>query len=466
MERVRQIAATGIDGIYVDIPYWMTHFDGWEDSWASFDDYTVEAFRQRTGLDARRDLKLGDFADSNFRRWIDFRIATITEFMAEIDQTAKSVNPAIMTIPEIYPGIEREAVVVGADVYELYAVTDAIAHEYEFGGGDHMATSRTPLDWFRYQAGMRSFRAFAQGKATWILNYSWDGDKKIAPPEPMMNLAMSLVMAGANVWDAATHVMSGSNDLPTRKRIYEWIEKHEKTLYAPREPVRPIGVYFSPGTRNYFPEDFLRSYQGILILLLQRHLEFQVVTPRTLAEFRGASLILPDVRVLGDDERSALQALAARGTRFVVTGSDAPGLPPSPAPTRLPDCPGKAYLASLERDFEKPDAGAADKLIAALGPDSALRVEASSSVATHIARVDGKLHVFFASFKGLVPGQNAVQTPERGVRVSVPAAEAGRGWFLPFLGEAQEILGQRRGDQAVFVLPDIQKGAVAWFETP
>ena len=36
MERVRQIAATGIDGIYVDIPYWMTHFDGWENTWASF----------------------------------------------------------------------------------------------------------------------------------------------------------------------------------------------------------------------------------------------------------------------------------------------------------------------------------------------------------------------------------------------------------------------------------------------
>ena len=38
MERVQQIAATGIDGIYVDIPYWMTHFDGWEDTWASFDE--------------------------------------------------------------------------------------------------------------------------------------------------------------------------------------------------------------------------------------------------------------------------------------------------------------------------------------------------------------------------------------------------------------------------------------------
>ena len=66
MQRVRQIAATGIDGIYVDIPYWMTHFDGWENTWASFDEYTVNAFRRRTGLDAHHDLKLGDFADRQF----------------------------------------------------------------------------------------------------------------------------------------------------------------------------------------------------------------------------------------------------------------------------------------------------------------------------------------------------------------------------------------------------------------
>jgi hypothetical protein len=63
MERVRQIAETGIDGIYVDIPYWMTHFEGWEDSWASFDDYTVAAFKKQTGLDAKKDLKPGSFED-------------------------------------------------------------------------------------------------------------------------------------------------------------------------------------------------------------------------------------------------------------------------------------------------------------------------------------------------------------------------------------------------------------------
>src|SRR4029077_21227898 len=93
MERVRQIAGTGIDGIYVDIPYWMTHFEGWENTWASFDDYTVAAFRQQTGLDAKNDLKLGEFSDAGFRKWVEFRIQTFTDFMAEIDHAAKTVNP-------------------------------------------------------------------------------------------------------------------------------------------------------------------------------------------------------------------------------------------------------------------------------------------------------------------------------------------------------------------------------------
>src|SRR6266436_4204464 len=148
MERVRQIAATGIDGIYVDIPYWMTHFDGWEESWASFDDFTVAAFRQKTGLDAKKDVKLGDFQDVNFRKWIDFRIKTMTDLVREIRENARAVNPEIVLIPEIYPGIEEEATRVGADVYEMYDVIDVIAHEYEFGNGEHRAVSRSQLDWF------------------------------------------------------------------------------------------------------------------------------------------------------------------------------------------------------------------------------------------------------------------------------------------------------------------------------
>jgi hypothetical protein len=465
MERVRQIAATGIDGIYVDIPYWMTHFDGWENSWASFDDYTVAAFNQQTGLDAKRDAKLGDFSDPAFRKWVEFRIQTFTDFMSEIDRTAKSVNPKIKTIPEIYPGIEEESVRVGADIYSLYPVVDAIAHEYEFGGGDHMASSRTPLDWFRYQVGMHSFRAFAQGKATWILNYSWDGDRNVDAREAMMNLAMSQVMAGANFWDAPGHSMAGSNDLPTRKKIFDWIKANEKTFYLPRSPVDPIGVYFSPETRDFYADDFIASYRGILILLMQRHLEFQVVTPRTLAEFHGKTLVLPDVRVLSEGEKSWLKTFSA-GNRLVVTGADATGLADSNHVVRIPECPGRAYNTALEKDFEHTSPESQTEFFKSLqGVGAAVQVEAGSQVATSIARTpDGHINVFFANFAGLRGGSNLIQTPETGAKITVTSAAEGKGLFLPFLGDSQALKGVRHEGSTTFTLPPINKGGVFWYE--
>jgi hypothetical protein len=383
----------------------MTHFEGWENTWASFDDYTVAAFKQQTGLDAKHDVKLGDFSDPAFRKWMTFRIQTFTDFMHEIDQNAKSVNPKIKTIPEIYPGIEEEAARVGADVYSLYPVVDAIAHEYEFGNSGHMASERKPLDWFRYQVGMHSFRAFAQGKPTWILNYSWDGKKKADASdmirESMMNLAMSQVMAGANFWDAPGHSMAGSNDLETRKRIFSWIKANEKTFYLPRSPVDPIGVYFSPDTRNFYAEDFIASYRGILILLMQQHLEFQIVTPRTLADFRGKTLVcrMCECWRWREELRCRLSRRRAKGSsslertrrdleiRKMSSGSGVPG---------------QGLQRELEKDFEHASPDSQQAFLASLQGGNAVQIKLGPHVATSIARTpDGHINCFFANFAGL-----------------------------------------------------------------
>ena len=464
MERVRQIAATGIDGIYIDIPYWMTHFTGWEQSWASFDDYTVAAFKQQTGLDAKKDLKLGDFSDPNFRKWIDFRIRTITDFLQEIDHTAKSVNPQIKTIPEIYPGIEQEAVRVGADVYSLYPVVDAIAHEYEFGEGDHMASSRSQLDWFNYQVGMHTFRAFAQGKATWILNYSWDGDKNVDPREAMKNLAMSQVMANANFWDAPGHSMAGSNDIATRTEIFRWIEANQKVLYSPRSPIAPVGVYFSPATRNLYAGDFLKSYRGTLILLMQKHVEFQIVTPRTLAAFKGKVLVLPDVRLLNGTEQGSLEDYLRSGRTLVITGENAPVQFSATANiSRFPGSPGTEYYQQLEKSFATTLPDSQQKFLAAMASGSDIEISASPEIATSISSVEGSPHIFFANFSGLKPHEVAVPATQRDVTVTVPR-KVGAGHFLPFLGKTQDVQGKPSGNKTVFTLPDISRGAIFWFE--
>jgi hypothetical protein len=501
MERVQQIAGTGIDGVYVDIPYWMTHFKAWEDTWASFDDSAVAAFKAKTGLNAKTDLKLGDFRDANFRKWIDFRIEALSDFMREINANVKAVNPKCKTIAEIYPGIEESAVRVGADVYDMYPVVDTIAHEYATGG---MAASRTPLSWFQDMAGMYSFRAFADGKPSWMLSYSWEKEKRIAPGEAMKNLAMAQLMAGTNTWDAQGHVMSESNDIQTRKSIFEWMKDHEKTFFLPRQPVRPIGVYFSQKSRNYFSDEFIQSYRGFMLLLLQSHLEFQVVTPRTLENFHGDVLILPDARCLSAQELDYLHSYATSGKTLIVTGQtgkyDDTGAARAsnpihkmlgiaqPAEKKLsaagtrfayyPSCPGKAYYAALQKEFNQDAAAgkweqtAFDKLrrtyvgeilgVSSFKPN--VQIEGSPFLSTQVASVDGKVSVFLANFRGLKSKEIAQQIPAEHVRITFSTDRPRTITVLPFLGQSRKIDGTFHDGQLSCEIPSIQKGAVVWLD--
>ena len=317
MERIRQIAGTGIDGVYIDIPYWMTHFRGWDDTWASFDIHTVAAFKELTGLNAKTDIVLGDYTDPNFIKWIDFRIDAITQFMKEVDDNVKSINPNCMTIAEIYPGLDEDAVTVGSDVYELYDVVDVIAHEYSEGG--YTSAKRAPFNWITYLAGMYTFRAFAGDKASWMLSYSWDENENVDKVDAMENMVLSHIMAGNNTWDSRGHVMSGSNDLDTRKRLFEWINDNENTFYHPRKTIDPIGIYFSPKSRNYFPDKHIESFFGYMHLALTSHREFEIVTPRTLNYFEGELLILPNVLSISENEIVQMIELSNNGIKFIIT---------------------------------------------------------------------------------------------------------------------------------------------------
>ncbi|MGB6633616.1 MAG: hypothetical protein WBE52_20410, partial [Terriglobales bacterium] len=337
---------------------------------------------------------------------------------------------------------------------------DVIAHEYEFGNGGHMAAVRSQVDWFLYQAGMLSFRAFAQGKATWILNYSWDGQKGVTAPEPMKNLANSIVMDGANFWDAPGHSMAGSNDEAIRKQIFTWIEKNEKALYSPRTPIHPVGVYFSPKSRDYDAKEFLPSYRGAIVLLIQQHRAMQVVTPRTLAEFHGDTLVLPSVSVLDETERGDLKAFVDHGGRLVVSGEDVSGIPPSAQKIVLPADPALEYFNALESGFAAGSANPPRDLLNALGRSEGIQLEAPPTVAANFAIVNGAPHVYLANFGGLVPRKIAIPAPVNSIQVKVPAAMGDSLSYLPFLGETQIVHGVKRGELIEFTLPPLERGAV------
>jgi len=148
----------------------------------------------------------------------------------------------------------------------------------------------------------------------------------------------------------------------------------------------------------------------------------------------------------------------------VITGTDATGIGSSQNVVRFASCPGRAYNAELEKDFEHSSPDSEASFLSSLRGGDTVQVKAGSQVATSIARSsDGYVHVFFANFTGLRGGSNPVQTPQPGVEVSV-TAKGSKGFVLPFLGEVQAVNGVRHGDSVTFTLPAITKGAVFWYE--
>ena len=486
MERIRQIAATGIDGVYVDIPYWMTHFNKWEDTWASFDKYTVAEFKKRTGINALTDFMPGDWNNPKFITWVDFRINSLTEFMAEIDKNVKSVNPACKTIAEIYPGIGEEVARVGADVYEMYPVVDVIAHEYNVGNN---SAQREPLDWMEYMIGMYSFRAFSEGKPSWMLSYSWDGEDSIRPADAIENLAMSQVMAGTNSWDAHRFVMGGSNDYEARAKVYKWISEFEKLIYAPRKTIAPVGVYFSPKTRSYFAEDWTPAYLGIMNLLLREHLEFEIVTPRTLSSTNCKTLILADVKCLSDIEYTQLESWLKKGNTLISTGETAKYNDKreiAKNPLRMQELsnvyPNAKWVDGNTAEFynylkenfnqaaykggypvyeNKGLIQLLDQIHKAKGYSPAVKIENAGVCVTQIASVNDKPTVFLANFSGLKGRENANQFLQKDIVVTFSnAKQDAHAVLTPFLGQPQDLKGEWVNGNLKVILPDVFRGAI------
>jgi hypothetical protein len=484
MEIVRQIAATGIDGVYIDVAYWMWLYEGWENSWVSFDDYTVAEFKKRAGIDARKDFIPGDFNDPDFLKWIDFRIQTITEFFKEIEENVKSVNPDCIIIPEVSPSVNSEVVRSGADVYEIRKYSEVITHEFFIN--TNTGAKRNTFDWLTYVIGISTLRAFDEDKATWLLSYSWDHEVNTNPQDAMKLLSCAQVMAGANYWDAPGHLMAGSNDYSLRKEIFKWIEENENLIYSPRKSLNPIGVYYSPATRNYFTDYYIKSFYGLLHLLVNNHLNYQVVTPRTLNDFTGNLLVLPDVRILEKSEIGLIKQKYEQGLNLILTGES--GYYNKSRKTEnennilkilredsiergkflfIPECPGKKYFESHDTLLIKNFNDQVKDFLPSI--NLKYRIKASLNVSTIQAELKGKDCIYITNLKGLKGYSSCIPTTEVGIEIEFESDKMPVVWFIPYLGDKMNLnenkLMLEKTDHKIKInLPPIKFGGIVEIE--
>jgi len=136
--------------------------------------------------------------------------------------------------------------------------------------------------------------------------------------------------------------------------------------------------------------------------------------------------------------------------------------------SRFPHCPGKEFLADLQRDVHAGPNDAARAFLEALSrPDSvaaAVSVVAPPLVVFYAAAIGQKMHFYVLDFEGLVPRAVVTPQPQCNLRITSPRDAGNVIHFVPFLGTESLIRGKEEGASITFELPTLERGAIAWLE--
>lgn len=308
-ESVKRLAETGVDGIWIDVVLFLCDYGDWDSNWACHCEDCQHKFFNDTG----ESIPDAVTWDTTWKTWILWRQHCIEEFIDELSQTAKSVNPEIQIIVEHWHGYDAESTENAWSPIGLQTVTDVLAHEY-ICASQHVETT-TPVNYVKDIAVYQFYRGADRGHPTWILAYSEreDGQRM---------LAASLLQAGCNFYDTVYPDMIDSVNIQERKRIFRWINQYSKYYYEVI-PCSSVGVYYSKATIDFYdcPGDweFYREFFGISMMLLSLHIPYTVITGLESIE-QYDTVILPGITCLSDAEADILNTFLENGGYIVATG--------------------------------------------------------------------------------------------------------------------------------------------------
>jgi hypothetical protein len=336
LERIRKIAATGVDGIWLDVPIYNDIGTPWSDTSPG----AAEKFRADTGMEIPKAV---NWSDPVWRRWIAWRYQEISNFLLRVRDAAKSVTEDISIVVETVTLDYDAATMLGLDgstmksapgmiqVWEVDAVSDKTGMR-----------EAKPDDWISL-IGMSKFAKAASGKKpSWIFTYGKEAD------DGLLVMAEALA-AGNHPYETKIPLMTTTVGAAYRKRVFSWIKREETRLFA-SESAAKVGVYFSPESRDYLDQaigtglfattkskdqlwwsredvdsvyslTYLAEYRGMIKWLAHNHVPFDIVVRPDAAELsRYGTLIAPSLAAISDRDAELLDQYVANGGHLVVTG--------------------------------------------------------------------------------------------------------------------------------------------------
>jgi hypothetical protein len=243
--RVREVARTGVDGLWVDTVYLEWGIGDHENLWPSSDAASSASFRAATGLTAPT---AENWNNPTWRRWVVWRHSQLSDFLLALKSAARSENSNIVFFNENASADTGGATTFGNDPAEYIASPDmSTGHEIStiadrVDEGQHGMKDATLDQWLSFRTMIAFARGADRGKPSWILTYGYQ-------PRDSAQLAGMVLADGGNFYETQGPGMADTVGAAHRTQLFGWIAAHEADLYGGAS-VAAVGLIYSARTRD------------------------------------------------------------------------------------------------------------------------------------------------------------------------------------------------------------------------
>jgi len=325
LDRIRELAGAGIDGLWIDVAYYLNGLGQFDDLWPSTDPATAAAFTAATG---RPGVPAKDWSDPGWREWVRWRERSMAGFVREVAAAAHAVDPGVLVFTENWGADSNFVTQYAQDPLDFLADPGvATAHELEPVDQDNRGMLDATLEqWRSYVLMVRFAVASDPGRPAWVLTYASAVDDSLR--EAAVHLA-----EGACFYEAKGPEML-DDTTGSRPLVFPWLAVNAP-LAADSAPLADVALWYSPRTRDFVDgEDsggdkfdtegttYLAAYRAAGQDLMKRGIPFHIVTGRSTPEELAAHrwLVLPHVDCLSDAEAGLIRRFAAGGGRLAGSG--------------------------------------------------------------------------------------------------------------------------------------------------
>ena len=280
-------------------------------------------YRAETGAELPREEQ---WADANFRRWVEWRYECLAQNFGAMYATIQDVRPGCFWTSEFGAITSSRPWQGGQDLFRL---KDGCA-VLTTASGDAIVTGRPPLWLPAIHA--KYARTISEPDVPWATVHPTPGLawRHTGLPVDELRLWLAQVNAhGAYAW----HAMTGTPDthydrrnLPIHAEFNAFVERHE-AYFRDTTPVAPVALVWSRSTLERYgadqPEErYQQELFGFCEALLGHGIPFTVIPDQYLADDTLAgfeTLVLPNVACLSNEAAAAIQRFAAAGKGIVAS---------------------------------------------------------------------------------------------------------------------------------------------------